>query len=117
MSLDQNQSWARRQFAAGRIGAFEAVKALREGFPLIASTQGAQQQTLAHLEVMLLWLGDAHDFGSDEPGDFNSRYTEAELGHHAEALECLEALAHFGQRASGFRCSLQGVAARIELVT
>lgn len=106
-----------KQFAAGRISAFEAVKALREGFPLTASTQGPQQSTLPHLEVMLLWLGDAHDFGSDEPDDFNSRYTEAKLGDHAEALECLEALTRFDQRASGFRCSLQGVAARIELVT
>ena len=93
------------------------LSVLRGEVSAAEAARRAQQQTLAHLEVMLLWLGDAHDSGSDEPGDFNSRYTEAELGHHAEALECLEALAHFGQRASGFKCSLQGVAARIELVT
>ena len=71
---------------------------------------------LVQMEAMLLCLGDAHDFGSDEDTDFERRYVAAELGDQSNAAECLREVARIENRLSGRRLSLRGIADRIELI-
>ena len=103
-------------FRAGRSEALVAVKSLRS---TIARTPGAadvRPRNLAQFEIMLLCLGEAHDFGSDEEADFTRQYQQAGLGDDSDASDCLKELAQLENRLSGHRISLQGIADRIELV-
>ena len=103
-------------FRAGRSGAFVAAKSLRSTIARTPDAGDARPRNLAQLEIMLLCLGDAHDFGSDEEADFTRRYQQAGLGDDSEATDCLQELAHLQTRLSGHGISLQGIADRIELV-
>lgn len=103
-------------FRAGRCDVFEAAKTLRSGLEPVADALHPQQPSLAKMEVMLLCLGDAHDFGSDEETDFERRYVAAELGDQSSAAARLHELARLENRLSGHTLTLRGIADRIELI-
>ena len=101
---------------AGRCDVFEAAKTLRSGLEAAFDALHPQQRGLANMEAMLLCVGDAHDFGSDEDSNFEHRYVAAELGDHSNAAECLREIARIEHLLSGHSLSLRSVADRIELV-
>lgn len=103
-------------YRAGRCDVFEAAKTLRSGLEPVSDALQPQQSSLAKMEAMLLCLGDAHDFGSDEVTDFERRYVEAELGDQSRAAACLHEVARLEDRLSGHTLPLRGIADRIELI-
>jgi hypothetical protein len=103
-------------FRAGRRDPFEVVKTLRSGLVPVLDTHVLQPSGLARMEVMLLYLADVRDLGSDKAEDFARRYAEVGLGDHSDAEKCLHELASLKNRLSGSGLSLRGVADRIELV-
>ena len=103
-------------FRAGRCDVFEAARTLRSGLEQVADALHPRRPDLAQIEAMLLCLGDAHDFGSDEDEDFERRYVAAELGDQSSAAECLREVARIENRLSGRKLPLRGIADRIELI-
>lgn len=103
-------------FRAGRSDAFVVVKSLRSTIAPTPGAADARPRDLTRLEIMLLCLGEAHDFGSDEEEDFTRKYRQAGLGDDSDADDCLRELAGFEKRLAGHRISLERIADRIELV-
>ena len=103
-------------YRAGRCDVFDAAKTLRSGLEPLVDALQPQQSSLAKMEVMLLCLGGAHDFGSDEEADFERWYVDAELGDQSSAAACLQEMARLENRLSGHTLTLRGIADRIELI-
>ena len=103
-------------FRAGRCNVFAAAKTLRSGLEPVANALHPGQPGLAKMEAMLLYLGNAHDGGSDENEDFERRYVAAELGDQSSAAECRREVARVESLLSGYTLTLRGIADRIELI-